>query len=295
MEDPKLYARAHNKIEELIPILKGESLNREQWYRLCNINLNDPGHIPFKDAVNAVLWNLSQQNKKKKIVKNGSHYKVVDDSLVPINFQQAGGSRYDLILPFGIHQYCFLYRKNIMIVYGSKDAGKTALLLNIVKMNMIKHRILYFSSEMVEDEFANRLKNDDDLSLSDWKFEPYERSYDFQEVIDPDSLNIIDFLELGGDEAEYYKGVSLIRKIYDKLENGIAIIACQKNKEAELPKGGSGLLEKARIALSLDPGKATITVAKNWTEQTRSSPRGKSWTYNLIGGINIVNPNSESD
>ena len=287
-KDKKYYARAHQKIEELLPVLKGESLSREQWYRLLNINPNNSAHLPFKKAVNDVLWNLSQQNKKRKIDKIGSLFKVVDDSLVPIDFMGAKGEKFDIILPFGIHQYCFLYRKNIMVVFGSKDAGKTALMFNIIKLNMRRHRILYFSSEMVEDELASRLRKSD-IPLEDWHFEPYERSYDFDQVIDPDGLNLIDFLELGGDETEYYKGVSLIRKIYDKLDNGVAIIAVQKNKNAELPKGGSGLLEKARIALSLDPGKITITVAKNWAEGITTSPRGKSWTYQLVGGINILN------
>jgi len=182
-----------------------------------------------------------------------------------------------------------------MIVYGSKDAGKTALCLNIVRLNMNKHKILYFSSEMVEDEMAIRLSKADGMELTDWQFEAYERSYDFNEVIDPDGLNVIDFLELGGDEAEYYKGVALVRRIYDKLDNGIAIIACQKNKGAEFPKGGAGLLEKARVALSLDPNKVKLTVAKNWADGVYTKPVGKCWTYQLVGGINIVNPIEADD
>ena len=288
-EDKKLYARAHQAIEDLLPALKGEKLTREQWYRLLNIPLNSEKFVPFKNAVNAVLWNLSQVNKKKKIVKEGSYFKVVQDDLVPIDFMGAKGSKFDLILPFNLHEYCFLYRKNIMVIFGSKDAGKTALLLNIIKLNMNQHRILFFSSEMVEDEMKVRLLKDDSLRLQDWHFEPYERSYDFDQVIDPDALNIIDFLELGGEESEYYKGVSLVRKIYDKLDQGVAIIAVQKNRHAELPKGGSGLLEKARIALSLDPNKATLTIAKNWADGVTMTPRGKKWRFQLVGGIKIVN------
>ena len=285
----QLYARAHQKIEELLPVLKGEKLTREQWYKMLNIKLNDEKHIPFKNAVNTVLWNMSQLNKKKKIVKEGSYFKVVDDSLVPIDFLGARGTKFDIILTFGIHEYCFLYRKNIMIISGSKEAGKTALLLNIIRWNMNQHRTLYFSSEMVEDELAGRLRKDDSLRLEDWHFEPYERSYDFDQVVDPDSLNIIDFLELGGDETEYYKGVSLVRKIWDKLDKGVAIIACQKNRNAELPKGGAGLLEKARISLSLDPSKATLAIAKNWAEGVQTTPKGRKWKYQLVGGIKIVN------
>uniref|UniRef100_A0A6M3L9Y6 Putative helicase n=2 Tax=viral metagenome TaxID=1070528 RepID=A0A6M3L9Y6_9ZZZZ len=286
----KLYARAHQAIEDLIPSLKGERLTREQWQRLLNINPNNPNHIPYKNAVNDVLRNISAINKKRKLIKEGSYFKVPDDSLTRINFLNASGDIFDLTLPFDIQNYCFLYRKNLMIIYGSKDAGKTTLMLNIIKWNMNKYRTLYFSSEMVESELAGRLKKDDSLKLEDWNFEAYERSYDFDQVVEPDALNLIDFLELGGDDSEYYKGVSLIRKIYDKLDNGVAIIACQKNRDANYPKGGSGLLEKARIALSLDPGKATLTIAKNWGKGIESSPTGKKWTYKIVGGIKIFNP-----
>ena len=85
------------------------------------------------------------------------------------------------------------------------------------------------------------------------------------------------------------------RKIYDKLNKGIAIIACQKNKDAELPKGGSGLLEKARMAVSLDPGTIKLTIAKNWADGISISPRGKTWSYKLLGGINIINPQESFD
>lgn len=288
-EGKKLYSRAHQAIENLLPTLKGEKLTREHWYKLLNVNPNNKAHLPFKEAVNDVLWNLSQQNKKKKIIKEGSYFKVVDNDLVPINFLEAQGEQFELLLPFGIHQYCFLYRKNVMIISGSKDAGKTALMLNIIKLNMKKHRTLYFSSEMVGDELRGRLKKEGTMALGDWAFEPFERSYDFDQVIDPDGLNLIDYLELGGDEAEYYKGVSLVRKIYDKLDKGVAIIAVQKNKNAEIPKGGSGLTEKARIVLSMDPGKVKLTVAKNWASGVETTPRGRAWRFQLVGGINFVN------
>lgn len=289
MTEDKLYARAHQIIEEWLPRLKGETLTREQFHRLLNINPLKKEHIPFKNAVNTVLWNLSVENKNKKIVKVGSAFKIVDDSRVAINFKAGSGSKFDLILPFGIHQYCFLYRKNIMIIYGSKDAGKTALILNIIRLNMNNHRTLLFSSEMVEDELRNRLAKAEGMELDDWNFEAYERSYAFNEVIDPNGFNLIDFLELGGDEAAYYDGVALIRRMYDVLDGGVLVVAIQKNKNAEYPKGGTGMLEKARIALSLDDNMATLTVAKNWADGVTSAPRGKAWSYNLVGGINIVN------
>lgn len=290
MSNEGLYGRARDRLLEILPYVKGETLSREAIHRMCNINPNNPEHIEFRDAVNEVLYQWSTVNKiKDKVIKNGGGFKFVDNELKPMNLMASRGSEFELVLPFGIHNYCFLYRKNIMIVYGSKDAGKTAFLLNIVRMNMQKHRMVYFSSEMAEDEMRNRLISYNGLELEQWDFEPYERSYDFDQVIQPDACNLIDFLELGGDDNEYYKGVLLVRRIYDKLDNGVAIIACQKNTNAEFPKGGEGLLEKARIAVSLDSGQATLKVAKNWRKGQLTNPKGRSWTYNLVGGINYVN------
>ncbi len=286
-----LYKKAHELILAKLPQLRGETLTREQFWRLLNVNPNSERHIPFKDAVNEVLWNMAVDNKKKLIVKDGRGYRVVDDTLEPIDFKTANaGAHLDLVLPFGIHEFCFLYPKNIMIVFGSKDAGKTAIMLNIIHDNMNKHKIRYLSSEMGGNELQLRLSKKEGIELGHWNFEAYERSYNFDEVIDPNGLNLVDYLELGGDDAKYYDCVAMIRRMYDKVKNGGLVVALQKNRDAQLPKGGSGALEKARIALSLDPGKATLIVAKNWVDGVTTSPKGKSWQYKLVGGINIVNP-----
>ncbi len=292
MDKSGLYARAHKAIEDLLPSLKGESLTREEWWRLLDIKPYDERFIPYKKAINEVLYQLSQVNKNKKIEKNGRGFRVVDDELIPIVLGGGTGEKFDLVLPFGMHNYCFMYDKNLGVVFGSKDAGKSAFLMNIARLNMNKHRIVYFSSEMGTDELSGRLSKCDGLELSDWKIEAYERSYNFDQVMKEKALYLIDFLELGGDDSEYYKGVALVRRIYDRLIEigGIAFIACQKNKDASLPKGGSGLLEKARIAISLDPNRAELVVAKNWAEGITTSPKGMAWSYKLVGGINIVNP-----
>jgi len=296
-----LYTKAHAKLIELLPALKGETLSREELWRLTGIIPTKPEHQPHKKALNDVLWNLSEVNKKKLIKKVGNKFKVVDDSLVLLDWKKADPSNiYPLILPFGIHQYCVMYRKNIMIIFGSKDAGKTALMLNIIKLNMNQFRTLYFNSEMGEAELNNRISKFEGMKPEDWNFESYERSHDFEDAIDPDGLNLIDFLELGGDDAEYYKVPAYIRRIYDGLNLGVAVIALQMNTGSKkypvrFPKGGEGALEKARVAIKLDPGKVTLAVAKNWAPGITENPRGKTWAYKLVNGVNIINPQETFD
>jgi len=290
MPEKGLYDRASDKLLEILPMVKGETLTRDEIYKMCNVSPTMSNHASFRKAINDVLYNWTTVNKKRdRVVRNGKGFKFIDDSLTRINFLNADRSRFELELPFGIHKYCYLHRKNIGIVMGTKDAGKSAFLINIARMNMRKHRTLYFSSEMVDAELAERLSKVKGIALDEWAIEAYERSYDFDEVIDPNGLNLIDFLELGGTDSEYYQGVGLIRKIYDKLENGVAFIACQKSFGIDYPRGGEGMLEKARIAVALESNSAKLVVGKNWADGVTVSPKGKEWTYSLVGGVNYVN------
>ncbi len=60
--------------------------------------------------------------------------------------------------PFGIESYFNTYPGNVIVVAGSPDAGKTAFLLNIIRLNMYDFSIFYQSSEMGQDELASRLE-----------------------------------------------------------------------------------------------------------------------------------------
>jgi hypothetical protein len=93
------------------------------------------------------------------------------------------------------------------VIAGAADAGKTALLLNFIKLNQFDFSIYYQSSEMGKEELASRLVNFEDITLDEWNFNAEERSTDFADVIRPDCINIIDYMELTGDfynVAEYH-------------------------------------------------------------------------------------------
>ena len=237
-------------------------------------------------------WHVIRGLIKEGLVeKYGSGHRVVMDGLVKIDWQSADESQLlDWVCPFGIHNLVNLLPKNIVAIGGEKEAGKTALLLNIVRMNMDKHNIHYYSSEMGALELKVRLKSFEDhniIPMSDWKFEPYERASDFHDAVgkNPDDWHLIDFLEI---HKDFYEIGGLIYNIYNKLDKGVAFIAIQKNPVAKLPRGGTGAFEKARLGLLLDRNKLTIEIGKNWKDPT-VNPRGKSWTFQLVGGCKFVN------
>ena len=195
---------------------------------------------------------------------------------------KAAGMKHPLAVryPFGLEEYFQTYPGNIIVVAGAADAGKTALLLNFIRLNMDRFVIFYQSSEMGDAELANRLSKFEDMALEDWTFTAEERSRDFADVIRPDCINIVDYLELAGD---FYMVGEYLKAIHEKLRSGIAIVALQKKRKADLGRGGDFGLEKPRLYVSMDSGKLTIQKAKNWV-QPEVNPRGLTIEFKLVSG-----------
>jgi hypothetical protein len=196
-------------------------------------------------------------------IKNNKLYRYINTSVRLIDFKSGNKvTPIQLKYPFGIEYYFNTYPGNIIVVAGSPDAGKTAFLLNLIRMNQYDFSIYYQSSEMGRDELQNRLMNFEGIDLQDWNFTAEERSSNFADVIHPNCVNIIDYMELSGD---FYMVADYLRQIHDKLGGGIAIVALQKDPKAPQGRGGTFGLEKPRLYLNMDSGQILIRKAKNWT------------------------------
>jgi hypothetical protein len=221
------------------------------------------------------------------------YYRVRDTNLQKIDWKNASVESLPLWLPFEIHRrFIFTMPKNIICVSGSPDAGKTAILLNILKNNLEswKDKISYYSSEMGEMELKSRITNFEHWEAYPWdNFQAYERSHNFHDVIDPNGLNIIDFMEISEDFA---KIAGHMRLIHDRLQDGVAIIALQKKKGADMGRGAEFSLEKPRLYLTIDrcsDGRGstlTIQKGKNWIHQ-ELNPNGQMIDFMIRGGCNL--------
>jgi hypothetical protein len=211
-------------------------------------------------------------------------YRRVDKKMERINFMNAIGEPLELKWAFGIEKLCMILPKNIVVVTGSPDTGKTAFLLDFIRRNMDKYPCHYFSSEMGALELQSRLKKFPQLTLEKWKFNPMERSSNFADVIQPNDINVIDFLEV---HQDFYMVGQWIKDIFDKLKNGIAVIAIQKNtgKGVDIARGGVGSLEKPRLYISLsnNPHTLKIVKAKNWVNDM-VNPNNLCMKYKIVSG-----------
>jgi len=239
----------------------------------------------LKKQANEACRRLEEKGLLAKCGRKRGCYRLIEAESPIIDFMNADISQvYDLRFPFNLQQYVNIYPKNVIVVAGASNAGKTAFMLNLVRMNMDRHKIEYFSSEMGPEEMKLRLLKFDDLRLKDWKFHPRERSSNFADAIVPDSINIIDYLEVNKD---FYEVGGEIKGIFDRLNKGLAIIAIQKKTGVDTGRGGEFTLEKPRLYLAMDSGTIKIVKGKNWANN-EINPNGLLWKFKLVGGAKFI-------
>ena len=111
----------------------------------------------------------------------------------------------------------------------------------------------------------------------------------FIDVIEPDSINMIDYFEISD---KFYLIGGEIKKIYEKLKTGIAIIALQKDPNASDGRGGMFSREKARLYITITPNPpegniAKITKCKNWANPN-NNPNQQECVFKIRNGAEII-------
>ncbi len=198
------------------------------------------------------------------------------------------GQDLKLLWPFGLEKYIKMFAGNIAVIAGEKDAGKSAFCFEFIVMNMYQRDIVYLSSEMVEEELAERLRP---FGVGEWRFEARRLRGHPADSIQPEKINIIDYLELSDN---FYQVAGKIREVFDRLTTGMAIICLQKDYNAKSGRGAAFSEEKARLYLTMDVGgrgessKLAIKIGKNWKDPA-VNPKGMSWNYKLLNGCKFVN------
>jgi hypothetical protein len=216
--------------------------------------------------------------------KNGI-YRRVENKAEVIDIFSDTGTAMELKWPLGIEGMVNILPKSIIVIAGESDAGKTAYCLAFSYLNMGKFKIQYFSSEMGATELRDRLSKFD-CPFEEWRAVTFkERSGDFADVVVPDDINVVDYLEMSD---EFYKVGGQIKAIFDKLNKGIAIICLQKKIGSEFGRGGDFSMEKSRLYMSLSRDNiCKILKAKNWANP-RIKPTGKWKRYALLDGCKFL-------
>ena len=222
--------------------------------------------------------------------KGGQHgfYRRTESEAQAINWKDAdGGAILDLEFPFNLHHHVKLFPKSIVVIAGEPNAGKTALMYGVIVRNMYKPMpINLFNSETSGEQMRERFDNFDIEIPDPPPFNAYERYDNFADVVHPDKISVIDYLDLN---SEVYLIGDEIERIRRKLTKGVAIIGIQKNPKQELGYGGVFSAKAAALYVSMTrssastPGILTIVKGKSWGDP-KGNPNGKKWNFHIRGG-----------
>jgi hypothetical protein len=283
---------------------RSESIDRNITDEVREWALSTTGHFLSTDVYKALQLSTREETKavsmalgrlcegENRIIercgnRNGC-FQLLPQEIEEVNWIDDDSHPVKVQYPFGIDLLVKTMEKNIIMVAGSTDAGKSAFALNFVVQNMDKHKnnIFYFSSEMGSSEMKQRALLFG-YSLDYWrdKFKFYELGADFHNHIRPDGINIIDYLDV---TDEFYKVGDYIKKVWAKLNKGICLIALQKNHGLDFGLGGMRSAEKARLYVSMEGGVLKIVKAKNLRNQDKN-PNGWKKNYKIVAGCKFTN------
>jgi len=289
---PRVLGKSH--IEEWLDQSGGGWFTYDDIYRDLTVYDNTN-----KDTIRKTIRRMVDEGKLKQHPDIKRKFRLVKADSSILNWQKADLQGFlNLRWPFELEKLVKIFPGNVVVIGGTKDGGKTAFCLDFTVKNMREHDIVYFTSELGEEELAERLGYYVELDPEDWHFEARALTGHPADCIQPDKINIIDFLEISD---SFFQVAGIIREIYDRLTTGIAIICIQKDANAKFARGGAFSSEKARLYVTLDagnggdkPDKMTIVVAKN-RMNSQVNPRGKVWTFKLVNGCRFVDAHEVID
>lgn len=266
------------KVKDWVSQSVGE-FDQKNVYSDLGVN-NDP---KGRSAIRMVLMRLVEAGILKRMAKDG-FYRKVEDTRSEIDLTACEVGDLDFTLPLGLSDHIRLYPGNVLLFAGEQNVGKTAAMLEVVRMNQDRFPIDYYSSEMGATEFKVRLN----LYGPEvkWKFKAYERNSNYADVIAPGRVSIVDFMEV---TDEFYKVGKMLSEIHEKLNGtGLAVVAIQKGKYKEFGRGGDLGMEKPRLYVTMSRSEdlagayMKIVKAKNW--KTERNPNGLVRPFNVVMG-----------
>lgn len=236
-----------------------------------------------KNNRNQAIYQLKKEQLIESVGNKQGYYRLMVRDLKEIDFVNAPTKPLDLKWPL-FEEPCpkfNIYSSNICIIAGVWQAGKSAYLIAFSKLNMDKYKINFYSSEMGNSELKIRLLQHDDIQLNEWKIKAYERMDFYHDVIEPNAISIIDYIDAGDSAFEIN---NILKKIDAKLKGskGICVCGLQKPAGRDLGYGKDYSAWVPRLYLSLENGVMKIVKAKNFYGE--ENPNGMMCNFRLYRG-----------
>ncbi len=215
------------------------------------LNLTTRDH---KKAAVMALLRLEREGLIRKYGSKRGCYETVDNSVEEMDWRNADPNDFLKIeWPLGLERKTRIFPRSVIILAGVTGTGKTTYLLDLIRMNMDKHSVIYHNSEMSPQAMNYKLSMFH-FPVSEWKFKLLKWDGNTDQV-EPDALNIIDYLQA---PEHVWQIQQSIARILGKLNRGIAVIAVQKKPGSMFGTGGMWSAMDASLVLGLEFQKAKV-------------------------------------
>ncbi len=277
------YKKAAALVDDYVEIHKGETFNLDDICRHSEISSREGRRL--------IAIKLSYDVKHGKLEKTNKYYRVIDKNVKYIDWVNASvGDTLDLSWPYGRDdgsQFGFDGRAvispgDVIVIAGVSNMGKTAFCLNLLWENFDKFSCVLMGNEYKPAKFKRR------VSRMDWadplkedgtpKFKLIERHEGWKDIIEPDSINIIDWINLGDN---FYQIGKIIEGIQEKLRNGIVVVSLQKGDDRDLAIGGQYTEHLSSVYLTVDFERITVRKVKEWKDW---NPNKAIYGFSLADG-----------
>jgi len=256
-----LYKRAKEAFEQkFMPVYQGKNFTSEDVYHFFSVD-RKPNAVEFKRVLGQVLYELSQRNKSRQLEQTGRYYRIINRTLNEIEWWNAKrGDIFPFVWPYGVEdntsfgfdENIVIYPKDLIVIAGEGNSAKTTICLNMVVNNMDAYPIYYFSSEFNAPKFADRMSHFDWVDIYDAKGKPKfilaEHTHHWQDVIQPNAINIIDWIYLAD---ETWKIRDIMKSVVASLDRGIAVIVLQKRSYKTVGEGGEATKDLASVYFTI--------------------------------------------
>lgn len=289
VENERTSRKVYSLVDEYLLLHKGESFTLDRICRDLEISERENRKLV------AIKLNYEISVKDPVVYKDSSNketvYRYIDKTLTLLNDwvdvkeirnvslawpSGADGSE------LGFENFIDIPEKSLVLIAGVTNTGKSVMLRNILWRNMHNYHFDYYTSETSREDFA------DYASRMPWAnplngngqpvFDLIQRYKDFHEVIDPNAVSLIDWLNLGDKFYQIGEKLGQIKAVLDQ-GTGVCFVAIQKNAANELGMGGMWGEHLASVYITLDFERLTVKKAKKWHDY---NPNGRSWGFTIV-------------
>lgn len=243
--------------------------------------------------VRVMLFRCKDKGVAFPVNGRDGYWRPADTSLDEVYWWDLNGNiGENLLLPMGLHQYCYIPLPSLILIAGLYNAGKTAFCINTVNQNLEKwaNNIFFFVSEGAE-MMSSKFKTLNSYIPKPPPFKMYRRTENFADVIQPDGLNVIDYLRVDMDRP--YAIGSALFQIFNKLKNGIAIVAMQKPPgERKIAFGGASTAFEPTLYIGMDKGYLGFEKIKI-PRKLDIDPYSLKITFKISKGVNFYEVHEE--